>query len=137
MAIVKYNGSNILYYDFRVRLFPGVNEVSEKDLKGMRGHFLFAHRFNEKILEVMEEDKEDKEEKVSKGKKAKKSKDDKRPEKEMLKLIPEIFDAEFLKKIIESDGRDSVVSEAEKQLHYLSIKAEDEEKKSSKPLKGK
>jgi hypothetical protein len=120
MALVKYNGNNFLYFDFRVRLSPGLNEVSEKDLKQMREHPLFAHRFEEKILEVLNEEK--------KGKKGKKSAGGKRSEEEMLELIPEIFDADFLKKIVKDDGRPKVVKRAEEQLYHLSIRAEDEEK---------
>jgi hypothetical protein len=126
MALVRYNNKNLLYFDFRVRLMPGVNEVSESDLKAMFKHPLFEHRFKEGILEVLESEELDN--KGKSKKKAKDGKDEKRPAPEMLKLIPEIFDVELLKKIVKTDGREGVVKAAQDQLKKLSLAAEDEER---------
>ena len=112
MTLVRYNGKNILYFDFRVRLFPGVNDLQEADVKSMLKHPLFKHRFDKKDLELLEEVEE-------KPKRGKKPKEDKRSVADMLSLIPEIFDAEMLKKVIEADGRKEVVDAAKKQLASL------------------
>jgi len=122
MALVRYNGKNILYYNFKTAIMPGINELDAGVLDAMRQHKIFKHHFDEGRLVVVEEDP-----KVEKP-----LKDGKRAVQEMLKLIPEMFDKKLLEKIIKTDGRPAVISSAKEQLHKLTVQAEDEEKDKSK-----
>ena len=127
MSIVRYNGKNILYFNFTTRIFPGVNELEKGVLDSLLKHSGFKPRFEKGILVIIEPD----EKAPEKGKN-----ESKRSIDEMLKLIPDIFDVKLLERIVKSDGRSKVVNEAKKQLYKLSVKAEDEELAEKSKLKG-
>lgn len=114
MALVKYNGKNVYSCNFTTRLMPGINEIPEGELKALLLHPLFKWRVSEGVIVIVASSDKDVEEKKS--------------VKEMTKLIPQIFDHAYLKRIVETDGREKIVAEAKKQLHKISHQAEDEEK---------
>jgi hypothetical protein len=94
---------------------PGINEIPEGELKTLLLHPLFKWRVEEGIIVVIPESPD-------------KEPDGKKNVKEMQRLIPQIFDHDYLQKIIENDGRERVIEAAKKQLHKISHQAEEEEK---------
>lgn len=114
MALVKYNGKNVYYCNFTTRLMPGINEVSEGELKALLLHPIFQWRVEEGIVVIIPESTE-------------KEADGKKSIKEMLKFMPQIYDRDYLNRIIESDGRDKVLEAAKKQLNKISPQPEKEE----------
>ena len=114
MALVRYNGKNVYYCNFTSRLMPGINEIPEGELKALLLHPLFQWRIEEGTIVIIPESLE----KEANGKKT---------VKEMMKLIPQIYDHAYLQRIIEGDGREKVVDAAKKQLHKISHQAEAEE----------
>lgn len=113
-SLIKYNGKNILYFNFKVKIFPGINEVEDAVLDGILSHKGFVSRFDKGELVLLEDNRE------GKGKKKKE-----KSEKEMLKLIEEIFDVEHLRKIAQKDSRGSVIQAAKARIDHLSYKAEE------------
>lgn len=111
-SLIKYNGKNILYFNFDVKIFPGINEVEDAVLDGILAHHCFASRFEKGDLVLVED-----------GRKGKRKKE--KSEEETLKLIGEIYDSELLKKIIKTDKRESVIAAARERIFYLSGKAEE------------
>ena len=114
MALVKYNGKNVYYCNFTSRLMPGINEIPEGELKALLLHPLFQHRVEEGIIVIIPESPD-------------KEADGKKSVKEMMKLIPQIYDHAYLSRIIDEDGREKVIDAAKKQLHKISHQAEEEE----------
>lgn len=103
MALVKYNAKNV-YSCLNVRLIPGVNQVEDEHLRLALAEPLFMHRVENGIIVVIEH-KEDKN-----------KKDD---SKQLLKLIPEIYDVKLLRKYIAKHENPDVVSCAKKQLKKI------------------
>ncbi len=114
MALVKYNGKNVYYCNFTSRLMPGINEIPEGELKALLLHPLFQFRIEEGLIVILPESQDT-------------EADGKKPVKEMMKLIPQIFDHAYLNRIIDSEDRDKVIDAAKKQLHKISHQAEEEE----------
>ena len=119
MALVKYNGKNVLGVAFQSgisRIMPGVNDIQDDVLNKMKTHPLFQTRVNNGIIQILQD---------SIGK------DGKRTVEDMLTHIPNIFDVKLLKKLIESDGRAPVVKAAQLQLDTIKnpakVKAEQED----------
>lgn len=117
MALVNYTGKNVLGVCMPqpssevvqavseiVRLLPGINEVDDAQLQVMKSHPLFQSRMASGLVHIMHETV---------------GKDGKRSVEEMLSNIPKIFDVKLLKKIINTDGRDRVVSTARDQLDKI------------------
>ena len=115
MALVNYTGKNILGVCLDkgeiVRLLPGINEVEDAKLQQMQKHPLFQARVGKGMVIIMEPPKSGKQ-----------------TESEMLGMIPQIVDVKLLKKIIDTDGRGSVVDAAKDQLGKIKnpVKAKSE-----------
>jgi hypothetical protein len=107
MALVKYNGKNVLGIGIKTgltRIMPGINEVADDTLNLMKAHPLFQARVSKGLIQILQD---------SVGK------DGKRPVEEMLQLMPNITDIKLLKKLIDSDGRAPVVKAAQSQLDAI------------------
>jgi hypothetical protein len=107
MALVKYNGKNVLGVSLKtglVRIMPGVNEVGDHDLTLMKAHPLLKARIDKGLVQILQDAP---------------SKDGKRSVEEMLQLMPNIFDIKLLKKLIDTDGRAPVVKAAQQQLDAI------------------
>jgi len=107
MALVKYNGKNVLGVIGKKginRVIPGVNEVDDEVLNEMKAHPLFRSRMDKGLIQILKDSE---------------SKDGKRSVDEMLGLMPGIFDVKLLKKLIETDGRTPVTRAAQKQLDAI------------------
>lgn len=103
MALVKYNAKNV-YSCLDVRLLPGVNEVGDALLKRVLDEPLFKWRVDEGIIEIIEKPKG----------KAKGS-----DNKQLIKLMPEVYDVKLLKRYIEESEDKEVVKVAKKQLKRI------------------
>lgn len=108
MALLNYTGKNVLGVCLKsgtiIRMLPGINEVDDLNLLEMNDHPLFESRkLNGSIIFLTENI----------------GKDGKRSLTEMQNYIPKIFDIKLLKKIIESDGRESIIKLAQKQLDNI------------------
>jgi hypothetical protein len=117
MALISYVGKNLLTINAKgvdpQMFMPGINEVSEKALECMQLHPAFNALVEQGKLVILQENKPDP--------------DGKRSVKDMLSYIPKIFDSKLLKKIIDSDGRDQVISAAKDQLASFKKKKESSE----------
>lgn len=127
MALIRYNGKNILYYNFKLAIMPGVNELKVGVLERMLKHSGFKHRFESGVLQVIEDDPKNEPHSKELNRKGNNKFYD-----EMLKLIPEMFDKKLLERIIKTENRAPIVEAAKSQLYKISIKAEDEEKSKDK-----
>lgn len=123
MALIKYNGDNFLYFNFKLKIMPGVNEVSESVLDALLNHPIFKHRFDTGILEVIERENKKSDEKSEDQEKSEAKK--KKSVKEMKKIIDEIYSIESLEKILETEDRIRVMEYIDQRVDYLSHKAED------------
>lgn len=119
MALVKYNGKNVLGVSIKsglYRIMPGINEVVDDTLNELKAHPLFQARIIKSIIEVLKDSVD---------------KDGKRDLQDTLNHIPNIFDLKLLKKLVESDGRPQVTKAAQLQLDTIKnpskVKAEKEE----------
>ncbi|PWU04923.1 MAG: hypothetical protein C5B43_03985 [Verrucomicrobia bacterium] len=107
MALVKYNGKNVLGIGVKVgfaRLLPGINEIADDVLTQMKAHPQFQSRLSAGIVEILQDAV---------------TKDGKRSIDEMLSLMPNINDVKLLKKIIETDGRQQVIKAAQDKLEAI------------------
>ncbi len=107
MALIKYNGKNVLGVSLKtglVRIMPGVNEVADDALILMKDHPLMKARIDKGLVQIIQDAA---------------SKDGKRSVEEMLQLMPNIFDLKLLKKLIDADGRAPVVKAAQQQLDAI------------------
>jgi len=112
MALVRYNGKNILYFNFTKKFFPGINEVTESELVALQNHPLFVKRFESGVLELIKEEKK------------------KSPSiKENIKLIQEVYDVDLLKKMMAHETRAQILEAMKTQIDKLTPKPkkEDEE----------
>lgn len=117
MALVQYNGSNILSCGLTkggfVRILPGINECSAQDLEEISKLPSVKHRIDKGLLKILDDGKS------GAGKKS---------VEEMLEMILKIFDKKLLNKIIRTDGRAQVIDAAKNQLALIEVKAEDKAK---------
>ena len=108
MALVNYQARNILGVTLSsgeiVRFIPGINEVEDSKFELIKTHPLFQARIKAGLIKILTDAI---------------GKDGKRSVEDMLTYIPGIYDTRLLKKIIESDGRDKVVSAAREQLEKI------------------
>ena len=107
MALVKYNGKNVLGIGIKAglhRVMPGINEIADEVLNQLKAHPLFQARVDKGQIQILQDSV---------------SKDGKRSVEEMLNLMPSIFDIKLLKKLIDSDGRAPVVKAAQAQLEGI------------------
>lgn len=105
MALVKYNAKNV-YSCLDVRLLPGVNEVEDTLLKRVLNEPLFKYRVDKGIIQIVEPPK-------SKGK------NKKNDDKQLVSLMPEVYDVKLLKKYIAESEDKEVVKAAKKQLSKI------------------
>lgn len=119
MALLNYTGKNVFTIytagGAAVRLLPGINELSKEELLTVKSHPLFNHRVKKGIVQIMADEL---------------CSDGKRSINDMLEDIPKIVDVKLLKKIIENDGRDIVVSAAKDQLAKIKDPAKAKQKES-------
>lgn len=116
MILVKYNALNV-YRCCNVRLLPGINEVDPKALAKACTVPLFKWRVDNEIIEIMRPKEEKKEPTV----------------KELIDLMPHIYDVKVLKKHIKQKADAKLVREAKKQLKR--IEAEGKEVDSEQTVK--
>lgn len=109
MAILKYTGKNVLGICIAndkdthiVQLLPGINEVDDAIYDKVKTHPLFKIRLDRGIVTQLNVEKN-----------VKQSIED------MLVYIPEIYDVKLLRKIINEDGRDRVITAAKDQLDKI------------------
>ena len=108
MALLNYYGKNILGV-FRgegevIRLFPSINEIDDDVLNYLKNRKDFKALIDSGKIQIMFQ---------------KSASDGKTPITEMLANINNIYDTKLLKKIIENDGRDTVLKAAQKQLDII------------------
>lgn len=108
-SLIKYNGKNILYFNFEFKIFPGINEIEDTVLSGILSHPCFAARFDKGELVLVEDNREGK---------SKKKKE--RSEKDVLRMIEDMFDVSMLKKLAETDNRGSVIKAVQDRIKHLS-----------------
>lgn len=104
MTLVQYKAVNLFTCN-GTRLLPGVNEIEEGVLKNLLLHPLFKFRVDNGIIKILEVPKEA---------------DGKTPLKELLKLIPGMYDKQLLEKIVQGDGRSAAIKAAREQLTKIS-----------------
>jgi len=115
MAIVKYNAKNV-YTCLSLRLIPGVNQVEDALLERVLNEPLFKYRVDKGIIQIVEQAK-------AKGKGKGKKTDDK----QLVSLMPEVYDVKLLKKYISESEDKEVVKAAKKQLSKIeSVEVEEE-----------
>lgn len=115
MVLVTYHGKNLLTVHLTshtsVTFVPGINELTDQELEGVKKHPLMQKRFESGKVVVMPE--------------GKLGTDGKRSVKDMLSYIPQIYDSKLIRKIIDSDGREQVIKAAQDRLDVLKGKKED------------
>lgn len=109
MALIRYNGKNILYFNFTRKFFPGINEVTESELIALQSHPLFKKRFETGVLELVDKQKK------------------KNGLKNEIKLIKEINDIELVKKMLLDESRAEIVAALKDQIVELTPTQKDEE----------
>lgn len=103
MALVKYNAKNV-YHINGMRLIPGYNEIADTQLESAISNPLFKYRVDKGIIEI------------DKGK----AKKGGRPSlKQVLDMMPEIYDVPTLKKYIETSKSNEIVESAKNQLSRI------------------
>lgn len=103
MALVKYNAKNV-YHINGIRLIPGYNEIADNLLNSAISNPLFKYRVDKGIIEINQQDK----------KKAG------RPSvKQVVEMMPDVYDVPTLKRYIESSKSSEIVESAQKQLKRI------------------
>lgn len=107
MALVKYNGKNVLGVGIKTglsRIMPGINEISDDVLSQMKAHPLFQARMSKGLIEILQDVV---------------AKDGKRSIEDMLQMMPNINDVKLLRKLVDTDGRPQVVKAAQDKLDAI------------------
>lgn len=110
MALVKYNGKNVLGIGLKegiTTIMPGINEIADETFNLIKLHPLFNNRVAKGLVQIIHD---------SLGKD---TKDAKKLPDDMLEMIPNIFDLKLLKKLIDTDGRPAIVKAAQQQLDNI------------------
>jgi len=102
MALVRYNGKNI-YSCEGVTLLPGINKIEGGKLESVLKNPFFLLRVEKGIIVIIKEYKRPKLE-----------------NRQLVELMPEIYDVKLLKKYIETNEDEEVVESAKKQLEIIS-----------------
>lgn len=108
MAIVKYNAKNV-YTCQGIRLLPGVNLVGDALIKSVLSNRYFKHRVDNGVIEI----EMDVSEKKKPGRPKKMT-----PER-LVKLMPEVYDVELLRKYVAENKDDNIVKAAQKQIDRI------------------
>lgn len=122
MPILKYNGKNSFTYHVEdvsteskktlavsgltIRLRPGVNEVSDKELTAMKRHEFFGIHLASGTIQILLDSELEA---------------DKKSVNEMLGIINKCYDPKLLNKIIVEDERQEVIEAAKKQLDTFKV----------------
>lgn len=114
MVLVKYNAKNV-YRCCNIRLLPGVNDVDAKDLEKACTVPLFKWRVDNGIIEIIKPKVENQEPSV----------------KELIDLMPHIYDVKVLKKHIKQKVDSKLVKEAKKQLKKIEAEGKEVEDEQS------
>jgi len=114
MALVKYNGKNT-YRCSGITLKSNVNEVDDNLLEDALKHPLFKYRIEEGIIVILEHKiKNDLEFENSE-----KESEFKNTEKDLVDLIPNIYDKELLIRYISESEDKRIVKASKKQLKKI------------------
>lgn len=120
MVAIRYRGKNTIIFPPKYRFAFGITEVVDDDFYELMRSPLFANRVKNGVFEVPADFPLEKP-------KIEKKEDERVPHverpsvKQTLKLISSSEDKDFLKGLIEADGRDSIQKEAQIRLDFLNV----------------